>query len=297
MLTKRVELQYIKEFDSYGIPKSVLLELFKEKVLADIRLPDKILKEKENTPLLGFLLGQDMSTDGTDYYTISPTYLEAMKNTGANICFLDYDNPVAQTQKCHGIVLPGGIFDFPKDYFIKNENLGKEIGKRFFAYKNIIENAYKDHKPMLGICAGAQMLGCVLSNIKMYLYINKEVGSSIKHKPTEKGEICLHKLKFYEKTPILQIMGISSTDEVQMNSRHEQAMVLKTFEQKKALVKMSVYAVSEGDNIPEIWGNDKESILCVQGHPEDLAANGDNAMQNLYNYVAKRAMLYKQQHK
>ena len=47
------------------------------------------------------------------------------------------------------------------------------------------------------------MMGCVLSNVKMYLNINKEVASSIKHKSTEKGEICLHKLKFFEKTPIL----------------------------------------------------------------------------------------------
>ena len=47
--------------------------------------------------------------------------------------FFDYDNPVAETQNCDGIVLPGGLFDFPKDYFIKNENLGQGIGKRFLA--------------------------------------------------------------------------------------------------------------------------------------------------------------------
>ena len=296
MKTKRVELQYIKEFNSYGIPKSVLYELYKDKVLADIRLPENILKEDKNKPLLGFLLGQDMSTDGTDYYTISNSYLESMKNTNSNVRFLDYDNPVAETHNCHGIVLPGGCFDCPKDYFILNENLGQGIGKRFLAYKNIIENAYKEHKPMLGICAGAQMLACVLSNVKMYLHVNKEVSSSLKHKPTEKGEVCLHKLKFFEKTPIYQILGISPKDEIQMNSRHDQAMVLNTFKQKKATVEMSVYAVSEADNIPEIWGNDKEGILCVQGHPEDFAASGDKVMQNIYNYVAKRAMLYKEQH-
>ena len=297
MQTKRVELQYIKEFDSYGVPKSVLFDLNKEKVLADIRLPENVLKEDKNKPLLGFLLGQDMSKDGTDYYTISPSYLESMKNTGSNIRFLDYDNPVAESQNCHGIVLPGGCFDCPEDYFIINKNLGEGIGKRFLAYKNIIENASKEHKPMLGICAGAQMLGSVLGKVKMYLHINKEVPSSIKHKPTEKGEVCLHKLKFFEKTPIYEILGISPKDEVQMNSRHEQAMVLNTFKQENAPVEMSVYAVSEGDNIPEIWGNDKEGILCVQGHPEDFAASGDKVMQNIYNYVAKRAMLYMQQHK
>jgi len=297
MKTKRVELHYIKEFDSYGIAKSVLSELFKEKVLADIRLPEKELKENKNQPLLGFLLGQDMSKDGTDYYTISHSYLESLKNTGANVCFLDYDNPVAETKNCHGIVLPGGCFDCPEDYFIINKNLGEGIGKRFLAYKDIIESAHKEHKPMLGICAGAQMLGAVLGKVKMYLHINKEVPGSIKHKPTEKGEVCMHKLKFYENTPIFKILGISPKDEFKMNSRHEQAMVLNTFKQKNAPAEMSIYAVSEADNIPEIWGNDKESILCIQGHPEDFAASGDKAMQNIYNYVAERAMKYKKQHK
>lgn len=92
-------------------------------------------------------------------------------------------------------------------------------------------------------------------------------------------------------------MGISPSDEVLINSRHEQAMVPDTFGQEKAIVEMSIYAICESDNVPEIWGNDKESILCVQGHPEDLAAAGDKSMQNLYDYVAKRAMIYKEQHK
>jgi len=281
MQTKRVELYYIKEFDSYGIPKSVLSELYKENVLADIRLPEKILKEDKNKPLLGFLLGQDMSSDGTDYYTISINYMESMKNTGSNICFLDYDNPVAESHNCHGIVLPGGIFS---------------EGKRFLAYKNLIENSSKEHKPMLGICAGAQMIGSVLGKVEKFNLFN-EASSSVKHKPTEKGEVCLHKLKLFEKTPIYEILGISPKDEVIMNSRHALALVLNSFKQEKAPVEMTVYAVSEGDNIPEIWGNDKENILCVQGHPEDFAAKGDKVMQNIYNYVAKRAMLYKEQHK
>ena len=74
-----------------------------------------------------------MSKDGTDYYTISNNYLESLKNTGTDICFLDYDNPVAESKNCHGIVLPGGAFD---------------IGKRFQAYKDTIKNAHKQHMPM-----------------------------------------------------------------------------------------------------------------------------------------------------
>ena len=67
-------------------------------------------------------------------------------------------------------------------------------------------------------------------------------------------------------------------------------MILDSFKQEKAPVEMNIYAVSEGNNIPEIWGNDKESILWVQGRPEDFAASVDKVMQNIYDYVAKRAM-------
>lgn len=295
MKIKRVYLQYIKEFDSYGIPKDVAIDIKQSGAVADIRLPETILMPNKDKPLLGFLFGQDTSDDGIEYYTISQSYLQALLNTGANIRFLDYENPQAQMEECHGIILPGGNFDFPKEYFIKNENLGTGIGKRFFAYQTIVKEAYQAHKPMLGICAGAQMLGAVLGKMKMYLHIPEEVGTTVKHKPTEKGEVCLHELKILDKSPIVNIMHIKPSDKVQINSRHEQAMVLDAFQEGTPLVKMEMYALCAKDNIPEIWGNEEENILCVQGHPEDLAAAGDKSMQSLYNYVAERAYLY--QHK
>ena len=133
------------------------------------------------------------------------------------------------------------------------------------------------------------MVGNIIGNVKK-CSIKKEIPGALKHKPTEKGEVCLHKLKLYENTPIYQILDISPKDEIKINSRHEIAMILDSFKQEKAPVEMNIYAVSEGNNIPEIWGNDKESILWIQGHPEDFAASVDKVMQNIYDYVAKRAM-------
>ena len=51
---------------------------------------------------------------------------------------------------------------------------------------------------MLGICAGAQMIGSVLGKVEKF-NLFKEASSSVKHKPTEKGEVCLHKLKLLRK--------------------------------------------------------------------------------------------------
>ena len=54
MKGKRVELQYIKEFNSYGIPKSILEYLYKKKIIADIRPPEKTLKEDKVSLYLVF---------------------------------------------------------------------------------------------------------------------------------------------------------------------------------------------------------------------------------------------------
>ena len=64
---------------------------------------------------------------------------------------------------------------------------------------------------------------------------------------------------------------------------------------KKEIVKWLdaciIYAISDSDGIPEIWGNEKAGILCIQAHPEDLIE--DNKMQNLYNYIMIKARKYK----
>ena len=197
-------------------------------------------------------------------------------------------------EKCQGFVLPGGNFDFPESFFIGGKNLGTGIGKRFLAYETIIKEAYKTSKPMLGICAGAQMIGAILGKMKMYLHLSEEVPHPCKHKPTEKGEVCMHNLKLSKGTPIFKIMNIPQTTEfIAINSRHVQAMALYEIQNKipnHPLVPMTIYAVSSADNIPEIWGNDKAGILCVQGHPEDLAAAGNKPMQGLYNYVVLKAL-------
>ena len=92
-------------------------------------------------------------------------------------------------------------------------------------------------------------------------------------------------------------MNIRNKDEnIKINSRHEQAMVLGKFQAAKPIVEMQIYAVCAEDNIPEIWGNEAAKILCVQGHPEDLAAEGNTEMQNLYNWIADKAETYKLSH-
>ena len=270
-------LEYISEFDAYGIKKKIIADLAKKNEIADIILPEELeYSPDKSAPTIGFLLGQDKSAAGDEYYSVSKNYLHAVMNTGAKIRFLDYENPYKQMQNCDGAILPGGVFNNPESFYVDGKVLGDEIGKRYFAYRAVIAEAYKKHKPLLGICAGAQMIGALLGNMKMYRSVKDEVLHPAIHKPKEETDVRIHQIKLIEGTPIFDIMEIEpSENRIFINSRHNQSMihdVLQDYVVGEPKIKMDVYAISDSDNIPEIWGNDKEGILCVQGHPEDLVS-------------------------
>lgn len=298
--TKKIYLMYLPKFDSWGIKKEIIAQLGQKGIMAEILLPEELgYTPDKSASTIGFLLGQDKSENGEEYYTISQNYLQAMINTGAKIQFLDYENPYQQMKNCDGAVLPGGAFNNPEDFYIDGKVLGDEVGKRYFAYRSVIAEAYKTKKPLLGICAGAQMIGALLGNMKMYRDLKQEVLHPAIHKPREETDVRMHQIKLLKGTPIFDIMGLSpNQDHIIINSRHNQAMVqdvLQDYVIEMPKVKMDIYAISDSDNVPEIWGNEKAGILCVQGHPEDLV--NDAKMQNLYNYIACKSKEYKREHR
>ena len=299
MKTRPVYLEYLSQFNAYGIRKEKIEQLKSQNEVAEILLPEEFQKKcSGNKPVIGFLLGQDKSDNGDEYYSISQSYLRAIQQTDVQIRFLDYDHPRQQMKECDGVILPGGAFNNPESFYIDGKILGDEIGKRYFAYRTVIDEAYKNHKPMLGICAGAQMIGALLGNMKMYRDLKNEIAHPAVHKPKTETDVRIHQIRLFPNTPIFDIMGIdSSQNRITINSRHNQSMVhdvLQDYVSGTPKIKMNIYAISDSDGIPEIWGNEQAGILCIQGHPEDLIS--DSKMQNLYHYIAKKAAEYKSCH-
>lgn len=294
---KIVYLEYLEEFGCYGISQEEILNLKEKGYTADIRLPKDVYENPRCAPSVGVLLGEDTSKTGEKYYSIGNSYVQTIINTGAKIRFLDYDSTYKQTQNCDGVILIGGAFDNPEDFFIDDKKMESKEGKRFFAYKSSIQSAHKDNKPMLGICAGAQMIGAILGNMKMYRCLETDIPKHAIHKPKLETDVRVHQISLIKNTPIFDIMGISEENKtIMINSRHNQSMVhpaLQDYVKGEAKVKMNLYAVSSSDGIPEIWGNEEKGILCIQGHPEDLAVEGDIKMQNIYNHLVNLAKKYK----
>jgi gamma-glutamyl-gamma-aminobutyrate hydrolase PuuD len=141
------------------------------------------------------------------------------------------------------------------------------------------------------------MIGAILGNMKMYRYLETDIPKHTVHKPREETDVRVHQISLIKDTPIFDIMDITKEEKtIFINSRHNQSMVhpaLQDYVKGEPIVKMDLYAVSTADGIPEIWGNEEKGILCVQGHPEDLASKGNIKMQNIYNYIANQAKKYK----
>ena len=283
-------LQYLPEFDNYGIKKEdVALDALQNgtpEIKLDQKTKEKLNASKTPVVTVAFLLGQDKSLDGTEYYTIDKDYLTSILKTGADIKFLDYDHTQKQLKDCDGLILPGGSFVSPDIfYFYKTGHKEEILSKRARAYIEAIISAQVDHNnmPILGICAGAQMVGG-LHNLHMHRSLKDEHPSNISHKSNKDHA---HDVVVDKTSPLYQIMGLNQ-ERIAVNSRHSEAMVEEKL-QKYLPTDMKIYAKSSSDNIPEAWGNEDRHILCIQWHPENLAAKGDTSMQRIYNWLTTEA--------
>ena len=142
--------------------------------------------------------------------------------------------------------------------------------------------AKENKMPILGICAGAQIVGS-MHKMKMLRNVKEYAKAKVKHK-TKNLEA--HEISIVADSPLYELLGEKN---LVVNSRHNEAMAPDVGESN-----LKIYACGK-DGIPEAWGNEDEKVLCVQWHPENFASKGDKTMQKIYNWVAGRARIYQKQ--
>lgn len=281
MHTQSVTLEYLPQYEAYGISDEKINVFEKQNIIPFISLAPQDIEQlsdasKDNKPTVAFLLGRD-----ENYYTIDYNYARAILQSGVNIRFLTYSSCAEQMNGIHGLILPGGRFPSPEQFYCDAAlNASTKYEPRAAAYLNCIAEALKEHLPMLGICAGAQMIGGVLG-MKMYRNTKQYTNTDIEHKTKI---LDAHKVLIKNPSPLYDIL---QTEEIEANSRHTESMLPYASDSK-----LTIYARTE-DNIPESWGNAEKNIMCIQWHPEDFAANGDISMQRIYNWMAQKALNYK----
>ena len=284
MKTKSIQLKYLPEFNAFGVSDAEIEKLENDDITPIISLKDEDYKRlgcpkpAADAPTVAFLLGREKDT-----YTIDWNYAKAIAKSGVNIKFMTYKNNVSQMQNVDGLILPGGSFVSPNQFYtdpLKKTN--SEPGSRSYAYITSIIEAEKNNIPMLGICAGAQMIGG-MHGMRMYRDLKEYTHTNLEHKTKE---LEAHIVTIKEDSPLFNIIG---QQKIETNSRHREAMM-----NNDKISDLTIYATSN-DSTPEAWGNEDKNILCIQWHPEDFAAEGNVQMQNIYNWLADKARTYQKQ--
>lgn len=283
MKTQQVYLEYISELNVFAVKDEIIESLERQNIVPLISLNPADYARLQTpaplprSPLVGFLCCREQNMYSADF-----NYVKSLATANVRLRFLTYKNNMAQMQNIHGLMLPGGRFPSPPEFYIDAAPDLPPAGLRSDAYISCITEAEKRGLPMFGVCAGAQMIGC-MHGFKLYRNVKQALPTDLEHKTIE---LEAHTIKIKPHTLLHKLLG---TDKAVVNSRHIEAIV-----NTPSASNLHIYAYAP-DNVPESWGNAKKHILCIQWHPEDFAAAGSRQMQNLYNWLAAEATAF--QHK
>ena len=281
------ELKYIEELNAFGVSEEQLKvwEKQQETPLLSLSRKDYIglgcRVPASDSPFVALLMQK-----GEYGYTIPKNYVLALARTEVNLCFLTYEHCMVQMQDCYALVLPCGDFDLPERYYVDGNADSPEFSSATAkAYIDCIRFALKKEIPILAIDKGAQMVAG-----EMGVKIHRDTSHLRDHIIHNSSRQKAHRVHIDLRSPLYRLLKYHRC--ITTNSRHD-TVLHPNFSQSY----LAFYA-SSLDGVPEAWGCYSKHILCVQWHPEDMAATEPNGlMQKLFDWVADKAWdLYDEQH-
>jgi putative glutamine amidotransferase len=231
--------------------------------------------EEKQRPIIGVLLdwaeGRAESYSRFPYYALREHYFEAIYTAGGLPVAVPLlaDALPAYLHQLNGVLIPGGDYPFPEHWY--EPAFGDQISpyahslsRRAALDAEMIHAAVSMDKPVLGICAGMQVLGAVF-NCKLTGNVHRLNGNFINHR-FGKSNKPAHAVKVRTDTLLHQILRVTA---MAVNSSHNEAIV-------KVSPSVIVNAWAEDGIVEGIEIVGKKFALGVQWHPELLAVTGAN---------------------
>jgi len=186
-----------------------------------------------------------------------------------------------------GVLLTGGEDVDPKIYanglspcLLRTVTVTADGGQRDFRELVLIDEAFRQRKPLLAICRGHQVVNVALGG-RLILDIKSQMAGALNHRRMEKRSQVVHEVQLTANSLLGKITGKRNLG---VNSTHHQAVA-------QVAPPLKVTAVS-GDGIVEGLELKEDAIegpaflLTVQFHPERLA-DRYQAHQAIFNAFAK----------
>lgn len=192
-----------------------------------------------------------------------PPYIEALRAAGAQPFVAPYGEPrekvAALLAGMDGILLPGSRYDVDPALYgeVRTPECGESDLARAAFDELFLETVFRDRKPALAICHGAQSL-----NVWRKGTLVQDLKTSVNHRPG-RDIVEAHPVQLTEKSRLAHLLPAGETREPQVNSSHHQAI-------REAGRGLRVVAVSPADGVIEAieLGSPDHFVVGVQWHPE-----------------------------
>jgi len=174
--------------------------------------------------------------------------------------------------RCDGVLLTGGADVEPR---LHTERLPARLrrkatvtpdgGRRDLRELCLIEEVFRQHKPLLAICRGQQILNVALGGT-LVVDIAAQVPKALNHRRLDRRNEVVHEVRLTRGSFLAKIVG---TVELGVNSTHHQAVGRVAGPLRVAAV--SADGVIEGLELKPGAAHWLPFLLSVQFHPERLA--------------------------
>ena len=170
-------------------------------------------------------------------------------------------------QRLDGVVISGGAFDVPPAYYgeAPHPRLGPLCEERSAFEREVCLEAMAQHRPLLGICGGMQLLNVVLGG-SLFQDLGERDGTQEHQQPQQK-RIPQHSVTLAPESRLATVCGAAR---VEVNSTHHQAV-------KRLGQGLLVSAQAPDGVIEGVEGADGSFVLGVQWHPEAMPERPEQA--------------------
>ena len=124
--------------------------------------PQPIAVNVMRKPRIAVILDENTSGDGTRYEA-AKGYFRGVRDAGGLPFGIAYLRELVDVvlEEFDGLVSVGGRFAYPDGWYLPGEVSKAPPSERFEVERAIVEGFLMRRKPLLGICAGMQMLACL----------------------------------------------------------------------------------------------------------------------------------------
>lgn len=229
-------------------------------------------------PVIGII---PLFDEEKDSIWMVPGYMDGIRRAGAVPMILPLVCDQADLRQinsmCIGYLFTGGHDVDPSLYGEEKTGLcGPACMERDRLEQNVFRMAWEDHKAVLGICRGLQLINVLMGGTLFQDLPSEFQGTCCieHHMKPPYSRVC-HQVELVQGGPLCKLLGRNSMG---VNSYHHQGI-------KKMAPGLKATAVAEDGLVEGIYAPDREYIQAVQWHPEFMSPGDADAGKIFRSFI------------